>query len=238
MEHVRTVKKPKQAIPTFAETVALLMKPENQHVKFNVDVKANNDPKRVFTLMDKTITSHPNWKDKLAPRIILGLWHPRFLSAAKAYLPYCRRSHIGIGPDIARKYFWNECDAFSMWFPGLATADGEKFRRECKNAGKKLMVWTVNDPSQMMEAVRWGVDAILTDVTQTWLELRAALNGDYDNVGARYTRSFLWTGPLYYAAVQYGLVLLGKRKLERIAGSFDHVDNEVNTRAAVVRVRV
>jgi glycerophosphoryl diester phosphodiesterase len=238
MEHVRTAKKPEQAIPTFAETVALLMKPENQHVKFNIDVKVNNEPKRVFMLMDKTITSYPNWKDKLAPRIILGLWHPRFLSAAKAYLPYCRRSHIGAGPDIARKYFWDDCDAFSMWFPGLATADGEKFRRECKKAGKKLMVWTVNDPYQMMEAVRWGVDVILTDVTTTWLELRAALDGDYDKVGARYTRSFLWTGPLYYAAVQYGLVLLGKRKLEKIAGSFDYVDNEANTRAAVVRVRV
>ncbi|KDQ25386.1 hypothetical protein PLEOSDRAFT_1090027 [Pleurotus ostreatus PC15] len=39
MEHVRTVKEPKQSIPTFAETVALLM----QHVKFNVDVKPQND---------------------------------------------------------------------------------------------------------------------------------------------------------------------------------------------------
>ena len=57
-----------------------------------------------------------------------------------------------------------------MWFPALATADGEKsvfldlgpdsgpltmymsrFRHECKKAGKKLMVWTVNDPAQMME---------------------------------------------------------------------------------------
>ena len=37
------------------------------------------------------------------------------------------------------------------------------------------MVWTVNDPAQMMEAVRWGVDAILTDVTKTWIDLRAAL---------------------------------------------------------------
>ena len=105
----------------------LYEQPENQHVKFNVDVKVNNDPNRVFTLMDKTITSYPDWKDKLAPRIILGLWHPRFLSAAKAYLPYCRRSHIGAGPNIARKYFWDDCDAFSMWFPGLATADGEKW---------------------------------------------------------------------------------------------------------------
>ena len=105
----------------------LYEQPENQHVKFNIDVKVYNEPKRVFTLMDKTITAYSDWKDKLAPRIILGLWHPRFLSAAKAYLPYCRRSYIGSGLNIARKYFWDDCDAFSMWFPGLATADGEKW---------------------------------------------------------------------------------------------------------------
>ncbi|KAI0268169.1 PLC-like phosphodiesterase [Gloeopeniophorella convolvens] len=237
IEHARTTKEPKQTIPTFEQTVALLMKPENQHVKFNVDVKVYNDPSRLFTLMHNIISSHPDWETKLAPRIILGLWHPRFVTAAKVHIPYCKRSHIGAGPDIARKYFWDDCDAFSMWFPGLATADGEKFRRECKKAGKQLMVWTVNDPSQMMEAVRWGVDAILTDVTKTWLQLRKALDGDYDKVGAQYTRSFLWTGPLYYTAVQYGLVLLAKRRLEKVAGSFDNID-ESNTRAAMVRVRV
>ncbi|KAI0254796.1 PLC-like phosphodiesterase [Lactifluus subvellereus] len=232
MEHVRTIKEPKQAIPTFVETIDLLMKPENQHVKFNIDIKVQNEPKQLFTLMGKIITSYPEWEVRLAPRIILGLWHPRFINPAKTHLPYCKRSHIGSAPDIARKYFWNECEAFSIWFPGLATADGEKFRHECKKAGKKLMVWIVNDRYQMMEAVRWGVDAILTDVTKTWLDLRAALNGDYDKVGAQYTRSFLWTGPLYYAAVQYGLVLLAKRRLEKIAGSFDEI--EVNARAAMV----
>jgi hypothetical protein len=61
------------------------------------------------------------------------------------------------------------------------------------------------------------------------------ITGDYEKVGARYTRSFLWTGPRYYTAVQFGMALMYKRKLEKIAGSFDHVDNEVN---AVVRVRV
>jgi hypothetical protein len=43
---------------------------------------------------------------------------------------------------------------------------------------------------------------------------------------------------LYYAAVQYGLVVLGKRKLEKIAGSFDDIESEVNTHTALVRVGV
>ena len=67
---------------------------------------------------------------------------------------------------------------------------------ECKAAGKKLLVWTVNEPDHMMEvrilcyfvnatidsrnqAVRWGVDAILTDVTKTWLDMRTALYCTY-----------------------------------------------------------
>jgi len=62
MEQVRTKKEPKQPIPTFSETVALLMQPENRHVKFNVDVKVQNDPDRLFSLMDKIISTHPDWK--------------------------------------------------------------------------------------------------------------------------------------------------------------------------------
>jgi hypothetical protein len=100
--------------------------PENQHVKFNVDIKVQNEPNQIFALMNKIITSYPEWEVRLAPRIILGLWHPRFIGPAKTHLPYCRRSHIGSVPDIARQYFWNDCDAFSMWFPGLVTVDGEK----------------------------------------------------------------------------------------------------------------
>lgn len=86
----------------------------------------HNEPKRLFTLMDEIITSYPEWEVRLAPRIILGLWHPRFINPAKTHLPYCKRSHIGPAPDVARKYFWDECEAFSIWFPALATVDGEK----------------------------------------------------------------------------------------------------------------
>jgi phosphatidylglycerol phospholipase C len=61
--------------------------------------------------------------------------------------------------------------------------------------------------------------------------------GDYDKVCARHKRSFLWTWPLYYSAVQYGHVLLSRRRLEKIAGSFDMVEG-MDTRATMVRVRV
>ncbi|KAG2042152.1 PLC-like phosphodiesterase [Suillus americanus] len=198
MENLRTVKQPQQCIPTFVQTIALLMKPENQHVKFNVDVKVQNDPDRLFSLMHDVISTQPDWQTKLAPRILLGLWHPRFVAFAKARLPYCRRSHIGGSLSIARKYFWDGVEVFSMAFASLTTYDGQKFRNECKAAGKKIMVWTVNEPEHMMEAVRWGIDVILTDVTKKWLELRAALQVDYDSILSQYSRWFLWTTWKFY----------------------------------------
>jgi hypothetical protein len=92
-----------------------------------VDVKVQNEPDRLFTLMHEIITAQPDWQTTLAPRIILGLWHPRFVTSAKARLPYCRRSHIGISTYIARKYFWDDCDAFSIAFGALTTVDGQKY---------------------------------------------------------------------------------------------------------------
>lgn len=101
--------------------------------------------------MHKIVSAHENWETALAPRIILGLWHPRFIKHAKEHMPYCTRSYIGGSPYIARKYFWEHCGAFSMWFAGLATVDGQRFIRECKAGNKHLMVWTVNERAQMME---------------------------------------------------------------------------------------
>ena len=95
-------------------------------MKFNVDVKPQNDPARLFSLMHTIISSHENWQTALAPRILLGLWHPTFLPSAQEHLPYCRRSYIGGDPSIARKYFWKDVDAFSMWFGSLTTLDGER----------------------------------------------------------------------------------------------------------------
>ncbi|KAI0080853.1 PLC-like phosphodiesterase [Panus rudis PR-1116 ss-1] len=199
MEHLRTNKKPEQSIPTFAETVELLMKPEYKHAKFNVDVKVWNDPVRLFTLMHKIISSHPGWETLLAPRILLGLWHPAFLQPAKDILPYCRRSCISRDIDLARKFFWDDVDVFSIHMGYLLTGAGERFRKDCQEHGKELMVWTVNDLDWMVECVTWNVNVILTDVPRVWYKLRSELQADYDKVIARHNRLCLWKSwQLYY----------------------------------------
>jgi len=221
MEHVRTTKEPRQSIPTFSETVALLMRPENKHVKFNVDVKVFSEPVRLFTLMHKTIASVEGWQETLAPRILLGLWHPKFIGPARDILPYCKRSHIGANVAIARKYFWDSVDSFSMWFPSMTTAEGARFRQDCKAAGKRVMVWTVNDEPEMMEAARMGVDVILTDVPRTWLRLRAELEADYARVDRTHSRLFMWSSLKFYTAYHMALSWHIERKLQSVGGAFE-----------------
>lgn len=75
--------------------------------------------------MHEVITAQPDWETDLAPRILLGLWHPTFLKAAIHHLPYIKRSHIGLSPYIAREFFWEGVDAFSMDFGSLCTAQGQ-----------------------------------------------------------------------------------------------------------------
>ncbi|EMD40535.1 hypothetical protein CERSUDRAFT_91264 [Gelatoporia subvermispora B] len=234
MEHLRTVKEPKQAIPTFAETIALLMKPENMHVRFNVDVKVQNSPARLFALMHKIISAQPDWETVLAPRLLIGLWHPTFISHAKTHLPYCRRSYIGEDTELARKYFWDSCDVFSISFAALATARGTKFRKDCKQAGKKVMAWTVNDPAHMVELATWedNIDVVITDVTKTWLQLRSALTVDYDKIVRQHSRLFLWTSLKFYTPFQYFECRSEQQYLETYAGpftAFDTIDAAMTT---------
>lgn len=173
-----TNKAPQQKIPTFRETIDLLMKPENNHVFLNIDVKVDNDPIKLFTLMHEIIASHENYQETLAPRLILGLWHPKYVGPAVSLLPYMKLTHIGMSPSLARKYFWKECNSFSMNFSCLVGADGEAFRKECKAEGKDLFVWTVNKRAEMIEATKWGVKAILTDRTAEFLALRSEMESE------------------------------------------------------------
>jgi phosphatidylglycerol phospholipase C len=75
--------------------------------------------------MRAALSVWPEWETALAPRLLVGLWHPAFIAPCRSMLPHCRRSYIGIDLPFARRYFFNECDAFSILFDSLARPDGQ-----------------------------------------------------------------------------------------------------------------
>lgn len=172
MENVRTTKEPIQPIPTFDQLIELIMRPENMHVVLNIDVKIFSDPNEIFPLMAKIIQEYPDYESVLSPRLILGLWHPLFIPPANKYLPSLTKFHIGLSLHIARKYFWDSMDGFSIAFPMLTSADGQKFLRDCKRSGKEVMTWTVNEKQDMRVAKTWGIEWLITDRVLTAVQAR------------------------------------------------------------------
>jgi hypothetical protein len=126
------------------------------------------------------------------------------------------------------------------------------FIKECKAANKQLCVWTVNKPDWMLEAshesnlpshiltappqaVKWEVDAVLTDRTQEWLDLRSALTDNYAGTMARQNRSFFWTVPRFWLPVYLGRRWLAVGYMEMVGGPFDPSESAHSPLAKMVR---
>ncbi|PWN26510.1 PLC-like phosphodiesterase [Jaminaea rosea] len=219
IENFRTTKKPHQQLPTFKDVCDLLMRPENKHVKLNIDIKPENDPEVLFKLMKQVVSSYPSYATDLSPRLILGLWHPCFLAAALKHVPSMRRIHIGGSPWAATTYFWKHCDGFSMSFPSLIGTDGQEFLRRAERDGKDVFVWTVNRKDEMVEATRWGVKAILTDKTAMLQDVREGMTADFP----QYRRNevgmfFRWSTLRYYTFHQWCVQSVWIGQLEKRAG--------------------
>jgi len=143
---------------------------------------------------------YEHWETLLAPRIVLGIWHvsldttddrlgrssldgkltsqPKFIAPAKRHLPFLPLYAICMSVPTVREFFFQHCVGFSICFPALYSADGKRFRDEARAAGKKLTVWTVNDRSEMLECVRWGVRAVITDVPRDMVVLQEQVSGN------------------------------------------------------------
>ncbi|KAH9467007.1 hypothetical protein Pst134EB_002040 [Puccinia striiformis f. sp. tritici] len=199
----RTLETPHQKIPTFDETLELLMLKDNQHVILNVDCKPNNDPARLFKLIKTSIDRYAAHETSLNGRIILGIWHPKFIQASVEILPDLKKVYIGTSPSTARKYFWESCSGFSMKFSCLVGFEGQKFRQDCIKYHKSLFVWTVNDRLEMIEASKWGVDAILTDKTADYLELRRQMKDDWEAITAETSILFPYRSIHYNGLVSW-----------------------------------
>lgn len=169
--------------------------------------------------MDKIVRKFPGYEKELAPRLILGLWHPKFLAPAKKHVPTLFRAHIGASPADALKYFWDDCGAFSLCFPALVTGEGQAFLKRAKEANKDVMVWTVNRIDEMIEATRWGVKAIITDRTDVLHKLREEMAQDFVATEKKYVSPwFRWANYRYYTPTAWMYGQMCSHNVEERAG--------------------
>lgn len=128
--------------------------------------------------MHEVLSTYPNWETTIAPRLILGLWHPKFVAPALSILPQVQLCFIGIDLSLAQcTTFWNACNAFSITFPVLASSEGEKFRERCNKEGKSIYTWTCNQQEQWALAANWNVKVVMTDTPIPYLAERKAVIG-------------------------------------------------------------
>ena len=107
---------------------------------------------------------------------VLTIQQPKFVAPAVEILPFLPRYAISMSIPQLREYFFDACHGFSVRYEVLASTDGARFRRECRDRGKNLCVWTVNGREEMRECARWGVKSVISDKPATWREIKAEVN--------------------------------------------------------------
>lgn len=81
-----------------------------------------------------------------------------------------------MSPAESRRFFWPSVHGFSIYYSSLALPEGQRFLKECKEKGKRVCAWTVNDREGMRECIRWGVDSCITDKPGLWREVKAEVS--------------------------------------------------------------
>ncbi|KAL2159663.1 hypothetical protein VTH06DRAFT_2232 [Thermothelomyces fergusii] len=170
-----------------------------------LDIKTNDDPERLLPAVARTIASAPpppggdvkGWKK----RIVIGAWNEHYIRHARLHLPGHPLAYIGFSLLYARRFLSDEHPDvhFNLAQPTLVGPLGAAFRRAVRARGRRLFVWTVNDPQWMAWAVGQGVDGVVTDEVARMRavldrassssafsasEIEAEANGDEDDAGA------------------------------------------------------
>lgn len=105
-----------------------------------------------------------------------------------------------------------------MHFSSLVNQNGQKFIAEMKAAGKEIYTWTVNDPDQMAQCIKWEIHTVMTDKPTVYLNLVKEIQEDNKKYEDKVIRSnwYTWQRMAYYTFMPKMTYVLEKRYLDRI----------------------
>ncbi|CAJ0766262.1 18859_t:CDS:2 [Entrophospora sp. SA101] len=161
LEYLTTKEPPNCKIARLQDFLDLLIKPENSKVWAVIDIKIDNPPS-IMLLLSTILKSYNDDLNYFKKRLLLGIWHPKFLTLAKTQLPQLPIIHIGFSLSIAKNYF-SDADGYSLMFASLYDEEAKQFIEYAHKLGKPVFAWTINKTKIFKECVELGIDGIMTD---------------------------------------------------------------------------
>lgn len=159
-----TVDEPHSKMPTLKEVLILMTRKEWSDRWLLLDIKVDNQVQVLEAIRDSLEAVNSDmtfW----ASRLILGIWHHKFLPYCETHLATLPITHIGLHTSYARSHFLRnpQISSFNLQLFSLVTSSQQNFVREAHALGKQVYVWTVNDEQSMRYCIHLKVDAILSD---------------------------------------------------------------------------
>lgn len=137
----------------------------------NIEIKQSVPP--LFAALRDVIYQYAKTK-----RILVSAFHPRLMKVFRRLCPEvataAHEDEIRQLAKMSRFYLESFCtikaDSFAVPYSKVTP----RLIHAAHKLGKRLDVWTVNEPDLMQQLIEWGVDGILTDFPDRLLKLRQA----------------------------------------------------------------
>ncbi|GFF22332.1 phosphatidylglycerol phospholipase C [Aspergillus udagawae] len=161
LQTFKTAQAPHVRMPRLVDFLQLLCEPGWERMWVVLDIKLGNLPERIIPLLTEafeSVGSATPW----SARVVLGCWSAAFFPLCESYLPGFETALI----------------CFDLWYASRVLRDspasvnvnqkvlmgmGRGFLEEARAAGRRVFVWTVNEPSLMRWSIERGVDGVITD---------------------------------------------------------------------------
>jgi phosphatidylglycerol phospholipase C len=169
----RTTQKPHERLPQLADLLHYLAEEGNEHIWLFLDIKLSNDAEKIMRLIASTLASVPSQQS--APwqsRVVLGLWATKYLPPAQKHLAGFSMMHIAFNVNYARQFFEVANIGFNVMFYALLMPGGKRFLRDAQDVyNRKLLSWTINGEDNMKWCIRKGLDGVVTDEVELYLDV-------------------------------------------------------------------
>ncbi|RHZ43240.1 glycerophosphodiester phosphodiesterase [Aspergillus thermomutatus] len=161
LQTLQTAQAPHVQMPRLVDFLALLSEPGWERLWVLLDIKVDNLPERIIPLLVRAFESVPcstPWSE----RVVLGCWSSAYFPLCESRLPGFETALICFDLWYARRVLRGSGASVNVNQKVLMGMGGG-FLVEARAAGRRVFVWTVNEPGLMRWSIDRKVDGVITD---------------------------------------------------------------------------